>query len=323
MPYSRTIVTVLGFALAGFTAFTDFDETPADATSSGAHPSAPAPPAPPATILGVAYGEAGAGTQLFEFDSSGPGPARVVAEVPEGEILDVERAPDGTVFYAFVIGDTYEIRRLGPPAAGDEVVAAGWAPAVSPDGRRLAYAYYPDDAGPSGRGGIAVLELTIGAVQRFPGCEVAPGPDGCPESEGMISTISWAPDSRRLVYEAGAADPRILDTATDRRLVDSESLGQSQAWYQPAWLADGRIAVAEPDPATGVRILAVDPDTRQATEFAPANWMVGSANGIDADASGRNLLVSLDGTGHAPVLLKLTEGAPPEEIDHGYERAVW
>jgi hypothetical protein len=61
----------------------------------------------------------------------------------------------------------------------------------------------------------------------------------------------------------------------------------------------------------------------EATEFAPADWQVGSANDLDADASGRLLLVSLDGAGHGAVLFMLTEGAPPQEIEHHYEYAVW
>jgi Tol biopolymer transport system component len=272
MRFSRTIVTVLGLALAWMTAVTDFGETPADATSSAPRPAAhteaapptgPSPPGRPDTILGIVNGEAGAGTQVFEFDTAGHDSVRVVAEVPEGEIVDVERAPDGTVYYAFVIGETNEIRRLVRSAEeGEKVVAHGWAPAVSPDGRWLAYAYYPDNAGPCGRDGIAVLEIATGDIRRFPGPAVTAGPAGCPDSEGVIHTISWAPDSRRLVYEEGATDPRILDTATDRQLVDGHLLDARFAYYHPAWHADGRIAVAERADASGIRILVVDPDTR-------------------------------------------------------------
>lgn len=332
MRFSRTIVTVLGLALAGVTALTDFGEAPADATSSAPRPAAhteaapPAVPAPPATILGVQAGEAGYGTELFEFDTAGDAPVRVVAEVPEGEIVDVERAPDGTVYYAFVLGDTNEVRRL--TKAGHEAVGEGWAPAVSPDGRLLAYAYYSDNAGPCGQDGIAVLDLIVGDVQRFPGPDVPTGQNGCSENEGVIEHISWAPDSHRLVYQGlvygeGASPPRILDTATDRQLLDAEPLDGQHEYFHPAWLADGRIAVAERADASGIRILAVDVDTRRATEFAPASWHVGGANGLDADASGRHLLASLDGVAHTPRLVTLTEGAQPEELEHGYGIAVW
>ncbi|HEY3240952.1 MAG TPA: hypothetical protein VGL92_15395 [Acidimicrobiia bacterium] len=55
----RTIVTVIGLAMAGVSALVDAGESSADATSSRpprAAPVAPAPPAPPATILGVEAG---------------------------------------------------------------------------------------------------------------------------------------------------------------------------------------------------------------------------------------------------------------------------
>jgi WD40 repeat protein len=320
MRCARTVATMTGLALAGITAVTGVGEGHADADPTRAAAGSQLPPRPD-TILAAQAGEAGDGREVYEFDTAGSGPARVVAAIPEGDIVDVERAPDATVYYAVVVGDTNEIRHLD--GGGETVVASGWGPAVSPDGRRLAFAYFPPDAGMCAGSGLAVLELATGTVRRFPGADPVPDGHGCPDHDGPVGDISWAPDSRRLVFETGGSGPRILDTATAGALADAVLLDGGRDYVHPAWLADGRIAVAEYALPWGVQIMAVDPDTRVATEFAPAHWEVGGANHLDADASGRHLVVSLDGVAHTPRIFLLTEDAPPEELDHGYGIAVW
>jgi dipeptidyl aminopeptidase/acylaminoacyl peptidase len=323
MRFPRTVVTMTGLALAGLTAVTGVGEPHAGADPARPAAAAPDPQLPPrpATILAAEADEAGYGREVYEFDTAGAGPARIVAAIPEGEIVDVERAPDGTVYYAAVMGDTHEIRRLD--AGGETVVASGWGPAVSPDGRWLAFAYFPPDAGMCAGSGLAVLDLVTGAVRRYPGADPVPDRQGCPESDGPVGDISWAPDSRRVVFENWRSGPRILDTATAGLLADAVSLDAGRRYRTPAWLTDGRIAVAEFAGRGGVRILAVDPDTRDATEFAPAEWQAGGVNSLDADATGRHLVVSLDGVAHSPRVFLLAEGAPPEELDRTYGIAVW
>jgi hypothetical protein len=194
---------------------------------------------------------------------------------------------------------------------------------VSPDGLRLAFAYFPPDGGLCARSGLAVLEFATGDLRRYPGADPAPDGDGCSHPDGPIQHISWAPDSGRLVFETWTSGPLLLDLGTAGAVADATPLDGDRRYFTPAWLADGRIAVAELAGRGGVQILAVDPDTRDATEFAPAKWQAGGINSLDADASGRHLVVSLDGVAHSPRVFLLAEGAPPEELDRTYGIAVW
>lgn len=319
MRFTRTIITLTALALAGVTVVTGVGEGTADAHPADDHAIRPV------TFLAAVGGEAGWEPEVYEVDVAGHGPARVVATGPEGSgVLDVERAPDGTGYYAAANEDLTEIRRIGT----DDFVANGWAPAVSPDGRRLAFAYYPDDPAPCEGNGLAVLELATGEVRRFPGPTPAPGPRGCPEGEGSIESISWAPDSRRLAYErvlymGGHATVRILDTGTARDLSDAELLDPARQYSHPAWLADGRIAVVERDEVHGLTIKTMDPDTGRVTQFSATDWLDGSVNSVDADASGRHLLVSVDGVSHTPRLFVLEEFGATEELDQAWAVAVW
>lgn len=56
MRCTRTIVTVIGLALAGVSALVDAGEAPADATASDPRPASPAPASAPASTLGAVAG---------------------------------------------------------------------------------------------------------------------------------------------------------------------------------------------------------------------------------------------------------------------------
>lgn len=85
-----------------------------------------------------------------------------------------------------------------PTEQGHEEVATGWTPAVSPDGRSLAFAYHPieigDVQGPGEEGfcaenGIAVLDLDTGDVRRFPFRSAPVAGTECPAGEPVPTPI--------------------------------------------------------------------------------------------------------------------------------------
>ncbi|HET8528253.1 MAG TPA: hypothetical protein VFL60_05030 [Gaiellaceae bacterium] len=124
-----------------------------------------------------------------------------------------------------------EIYRVAPDGARTNLSrspAADVAPAVSPDGRRVAFV--------SARGGRARVYV-VGAGGRGlrplspPLAPVGP-------SDGVVARIAWAPDARRLVVElnVGGAAPSLYVTRLDggwRRIAG----GGSGA--VPAWSPDG------------------------------------------------------------------------------------
>lgn len=113
---------------------------------------------------------------------------------------DPSAAPDGTVYYdAGVTGvkqgpdarpPVEEILSVPITGGTPKVVAVGHHPAVSPDGRYLAYLTWTDLT--NAPEGVAVLDRQTGAVTTWQYSTTTPD----------ISKISWAPDSKSLVVVA-------------------------------------------------------------------------------------------------------------------------
>ena len=104
---------------------------------------------------------------------------------------------------------------------GSEVAA----PAISPDGRQVAYRARRADGMPL----LWVRDLASGNSQPLPGTEDATMP-------------FWSPDSRDLGFFAGAALKRVSAAGGPVRLV-TDNVGPS-AGYGGAWAPDGTIAFA-------------------------------------------------------------------------------
>ena len=99
------------------------------------------------------------------------------------------------------------------------------APAISPDGRHVAYRARRGDGMPL----LWVRDLASGESQALPGTEDATLP-------------FWSPDSRELGFHAGAALKRVSAAGGPVRLV-ADSVGPWTG-YGASWGADGTIAVS-------------------------------------------------------------------------------
>ena len=237
---------------------------------------------------------------------------RVLATHPPAEpdgsrvLQGVSLTPDRrTAYYAVSDGcDGGTLHRV--PVDGrrrTQRVGQGISPAVSPDGRKLAYAA-PGPATSDGLPGcpnvVVVRDLRTGQERhwRYPDDEEHAA---ALYHEGAITKIAWAPDSRRLAYTLSyeGDSVAVLDTAVHRDLSETVEVvipgggGDSRhpAWHPPS----GRLAVVnsafeccyEDDYTGPPRTLLVDVDTGTVEELLPAGLRPGW---LDFDATGDHLL---------------------------------
>lgn len=148
-------------------------------------------------------------------------------------------------------------RQIAPSPAS---LAFG-APALSPDGRTLAF-----DEG----GAPALFQFPAGPVERLePGAFTLP--DGQPLTVLGMGSPAWSPDGTRLAWymtfsDAGvnAAAILVLDltTSTAQRLHSYVNLGRGGWFSAPRWSPDGRwlalVAEAEQAAERGVWVAAAD-----------------------------------------------------------------
>jgi hypothetical protein len=220
----------------------------------------------------------------------------------------VSLAPDrSAVFYALA-GDCgaatiYRVAADGRTAP--VVLLSGVSPAVSPDGRKLAYAVAAPGQAPAAgdrrcQNAVVVRDLASGAerIWRYPDT-----PDFALSlyRDAVISEISWAPDSTRLAYTLSYEGDSIsiLDTETDADLGQTEEVvipGGGGNSSHPAWQpATGLLGVFNTrfeccfdDDYTGPpRALLVNTDRRLASALLPPGRRV---TALDFDASGAHLL---------------------------------
>jgi hypothetical protein len=216
----------------------------------------------------------------------------------------VALTPDHSQVFYSLVGDCGPASIYQVPADGHAAAIAiltGASPAVSPDGRKLAYAVAdPQAADRHCQNSVVVRDLQTGAERtwRYPDT-----PDYATPlyQDAVISEIEWAPDSTRLAYTLSYEGDSIsvLDTETDADLGQTDEVvipdggGNSS---HPAWQAgSGLLAVFNTrfeccfdDNYTGPpRALLYDVDRRLGTPLLPAGRRVSA---LDFDASGAHLL---------------------------------
>jgi WD40 repeat protein len=216
----------------------------------------------------------------------------------------VSLSPDRSQVFYSLVGDCGPATIYQVPADSHSApvgILTGVSPAVSPDGRKLAYAVAA--AGAAERhcqNAVVVRDLQTGAERtwRYPDT-----PDYATSlyQDAVISEIDWAPDSTRLAYTLSyeGDSVSVLDTETDADLGHTDEVvipdggGNSN---HPAWQAGSgllgifntRFECCFDDNYTGPpRALLVDVDRRLGTPLLPAGRRV---TALDFDASGAHLL---------------------------------
>jgi len=177
------------------------------------HPSrSPSRGAPPYPAVSEPIG------RLVLVDAATGDIARVLlhdVDYSEGGIWSPDLAPDGrTLYYAMgTSACTDDVRRLPLDDGDEEVLATGQArgPAVSPDGRLLAYLYGDFCVGKTQY--VVVRELASGHETRW---RFRLGTSG---AEGVsLRRLVWLPDSHTLAYEVRREEAswiHLLDTEGD------------------------------------------------------------------------------------------------------------
>jgi len=258
----------------------------------------------PAEIAAIADGS------VVVLDGTGGNTLRTLATHPEATtggfpyLQAISLSPDRSHVFYSLVGDCGPATIYRVPADGRSASVAiltGVSPAVSPDGRKLAYAVAtPSQEERHCQNSLVVRDLRTGAERtwRYPDT-----PDyASPLYRGaVISEIDWAPDSTRLAYTLSyeGESVSVLDTGTDADLGESEEVvipdggGNSS---HPAWQAGSgllgvfntRFECCFDDNYTGPpRALLVDVERRLATALLPAGRRV---TALDFDASGEHLL---------------------------------
>jgi Tol biopolymer transport system component len=195
-------------------------------------------------------------------------------------------------------------------------------PAVSPDGRLLAY--LASDADCQGTS-LVVRDLTNDAERRW-----RMRPEGQPsdgENWGYCCRPAWAPDSRHLAYVATRVDSHSvweLDTADPAPAKMLEPTERARdGWENPVYKEDGTLLVSEQryvgeDSPDSIHSRILDRDAREVLAVG--------AHVLSFDISGEHMLTTQGGVwakqGHQFRLVRYLDGRAVE-VTQGITSAAW
>jgi dipeptidyl aminopeptidase/acylaminoacyl peptidase len=252
-------------------------------------------------------------------------------------------SPAGVVYFSNVRGAGYHAAEwvFSVPLAGGPVtpVAEGSDPALSPDGRLLAYVPWTDPLCPptcqATPEAIVVRDLPAGTQKTW----------AFTSTVSFITNLSWSPDGRHLAF-AGMTGikngtvwvrtAQVLDTRSGGTLADARPipLGQAAAWAGYLTPQAGAGVLTGPDGMIQVGGGLVEigiSSGRVLRRLTPlplhglgtGNVLDGTENTITADRTGRYLLIVGMGTGSGEIF-RWTFGMPrPVSIASGALQAVW
>ncbi len=211
-------------------------------------------------------------------------------------------APGGTVYFdnhAYVgsspVDRIYSVRVSGGAASH---IADGRTPAVSPDGRLLAYVTNNPVAGAVYKESITIEDLRSHAIRSW--TAMAP--------EADLWALSWAPDSRSLSFsETASTSPNsvatsywVLDTTGTLTSGAAHRLtlapGVSWACFMAGTRPGGLVGVGEVQLRSGLRLMAVNARSGRTIRRLVTIPNASDAT-VQADASGKHLIVAASGSG--------------------------
>jgi hypothetical protein len=247
-------------------------------------------------------------------------------------------SPDGrTAYFAAGRGCQDEIESVPLAGGRPRKIAPGVLPAVSPDGKKLAFARQSARVVPGvchhpPAGDQVVVRDLAGRGETV--LQPAPRP-GLPYP---VSRLSWSPDSRRLLVSAGPAQDNEgwqlvgLDPATARYYLATAAYGSSavplpglaRSYYREGvYLPDGDLFVNQvcctgrPARVTSSLLLEVSPSGELVRQVA-IGFRDRDHTSLGADPSGHWLLY-LSG----PDLFLSLDGVAPFKLTTGLTAAAW
>jgi WD40 repeat protein len=268
--------------------------------------------------------------------------------VPSGVVGDaLAVSPDGrSVYYELGAGCQHEIWRVSTAdGAKTRISTAGNAPALSPDGKRLAYATqyfengnhascYPDNDITAGFQ-VIVLDLATHQTHRY---SMAPqvAATGLP---APVDHLSWSPDGGRLAVSMSAVQDNegwqlaIMNPATDTTYFQDDGstqvplpagTNQDTFYAEGSFLPNGQLFVVRqccsgyPPSTTNVDMLEIDPATGKQVRQVAVGLTDRDHTSLDASADGRWLLY-LSGKD----LEVSHDGSKPTILATGFLAAAW
>jgi hypothetical protein len=241
----------------------------------------------------------------------------------------------GVVYFDDVRGDGNEWVFAVPLAGGPvTAVAEGFGPAISPDGRLLAYVTFTDRTGRPQA--IVVRDLAAGTQKTW----------AFSSTLSDIYSLSWSPGGRFLAFTGITGVKNGWVTVPIAEILDTRSAGPLDG-ARPIPLAPGVDWAGFLTPGTGVGVMAgpgglagaggslVEVGAgsgrvlRHLTALPPhalatANGPGGAGGTITANRSGRYLLIAGTGPDGYGVIFRWTFGMPhPVSVTSGAFEAAW
>lgn len=186
-------------------------------------------------------------------------------EAPKAQLGDLTVPDDRSTAY-FVQADEegLTVKRVRLDASTPSTVAAGSNPAITKDGRRLAY-LAPDASA------LVVRDMRTGEERKW-----TPTPEvDLPDRTTLLDyAMSWSPDGRHLAFALIQPDEVfLLDTrGSGTTLAAAKRIGPpgeagAEAWAQPVFQPSGKLAVLKTccDESLDYPLLIVDPATGDVT----------------------------------------------------------